>query len=706
MSLTFFFPSERDPNGRSFTPGQPITYVPRLAHDPNSLQLLIKHIRTEAVWELPSEQISSEVQRLRPRPPSGSVPAVPDVEDLLEPATVTQPGFTVPQLPRGAYEVYYQSATGQDKPITITIVPSLGVSGPVAGEVGGEIEVEVKILGPLLPPRVLVRPDARASARLPRAIRRMLLWATGSRLAVLRVDVRLNDIENDQLVELAPGQTEARRTGATGVSRFRLAARQIGRTQVEFSTELLEGVTCRVVIHPRGVSPVFEPANSPLRMHTFGDSVAWGQGLLTDHKYDSLVGNWLQDQNQDRRVVLDGWAHSGAVTVIAPAHQSYDDDPTQVYHGEIPLPFPSVNAQLRQAQTEQRTDDAHVLILNSILNDVGLVNILDPFVSEADLVDRVRRHATPYRDTLWTIATNYLYRKAAILVPGYFYIITDDTPTFLIFGLLMALGLGPASAGLAAPLVKAKLIANCRIAIDTVHSILQDAVAAVNRDLGDDRILFVSPRFFANWAYGAPESRLWQLNPGPEDEVVDERATAGSVLLSASLPLDVKAQAMAAYPVASVGHPNVLGAQRYANRLIEALRPRPDLWDLTLPRRRLQVSVAPSTIPVNVITQQQVDNAGTTFNVETGATNHTFALEVRDAATGERIDSALVYQVEPGVRQPYRFIGLAGQSRLSALFQYSRDLRTGVVTPARLLISRRMHADVTVDLSWNVTTSP
>lgn len=692
-----------NPEGRTYSPGSPVSYSPRIQHDPASLRLLIKHVTSGAVWLLPIQQISYLMPRFRPQPPSGTVPTIPDAEDMLDHETHTRQGFFVPQLPRGEYQVYYESSQGEDRPLNINIHPRLGIDGLVSATLGSLLEVKIKILGPRRAPRLVTPPVNPNDSSLPRSTRIMLRWATGAGPLSLRVNIHLDMIENDQIVGLVQGQAETRRTNALGIANFSLVARHLGQTRVHFTADILDGVQARVIITPVDLPAQFEPPNMPFLMHTFGDSVAWGQGLLPEHKYDTLVRDWLADRSQGRDVILQSFAHSGAVTTVQPAHQSFDDDPDQQYHGEIPLPFPSAQAQLRLADDLLPGATAHLLLINSGMNDVGLFTVLNPTISENDLRAKVRELDNPFRLVLRNIARDHIYRKAAILVAGYYSIISEQTPDALIRTLLSALGIGPITAVLLTPVTKAKLIENCRITVDEIHRIFRNAVRAINQELDDDRIRFVSPAFLADWAYGAPETRLWTL--GDEDEVLAERIEAGEDLVNADLPVDIKAQTLATYRIASVGHPNLFGAERYAERLVGALEPRSDLWDLSLPRRRFDITLSPDTIPVTVVASQRIDQAGNTVQMEMGATNHTFSLVVRDAATGERIDNALVYR-EDRVAGSFTFLGLSGASTLSAMFVYVRNVTSGEIAPARLQISHRLFLDQTAAFNWDARLGP
>ncbi len=72
---------------------------------------------------------------------------------------------------------------------------------------------------------------------------------------------------------------------------------------------------------------------------------------------------------------------------------------------------------------------------------------------------------------------------------------------------------------------------------------------------------FASPAFSDANSYAAPSSFLWlvPVPPGPVDEVYAQRGA-----LCQHLPAGDSNFSASECPVASVGHPNVTGAQHYA----------------------------------------------------------------------------------------------------------------------------------------------
>jgi hypothetical protein len=83
---------------------------------------------------------------------------------------------------------------------------------------------------------------------------------------------------------------------------------------------------------------------APYKLLTLGDSVMWGQGLASQHKFVQLVAGYLAGLHGP--VAVAALAHSGAVVCDNPkpeaAHQAF-------LFGELPRSFPSIASQLEIA---------------------------------------------------------------------------------------------------------------------------------------------------------------------------------------------------------------------------------------------------------------------------------------------------------------------------------------------------------------------
>jgi hypothetical protein len=80
---------------------------------------------------------------------------------------------------------------------------------------------------------------------------------------------------------------------------------------------------------------------APYKILALGDSVMWGQGLASQHKFVQLVADYLTGQG--RQVVVGALAHSGAVVCLDPTPPAAFQP---LLFGELPRSFPSIASQL------------------------------------------------------------------------------------------------------------------------------------------------------------------------------------------------------------------------------------------------------------------------------------------------------------------------------------------------------------------------
>src|SRR5205823_1180078 len=120
----------------------------------------------------------------------------------------------------------------------------------------------------------------------------------------------------------------------------------------------------------------------------FGDSVNWGQGLLTPHKFSTLVKESLATQGLNLGVQM--VAHSGATIGVR--------GPTDVttIDAEVPVSSPTLVEQV--ATYADDPDDVAVILVNGGINDVDIRVILNPLTTAADLRHDVNQFC--YEDML------------------------------------------------------------------------------------------------------------------------------------------------------------------------------------------------------------------------------------------------------------------------------------------------------------------
>jgi|GEM_PF-1546038 len=300
---------------------------------------------------------------------------------------------------------------------------------------------------------------------------------------------------------------------------------------------------------------VLRAVSRPFNMLAFGDSIMWGQGLTHNLKFATLVKDWVGANLPGRTVAFETFAHSGAR--ITP--QAQDGDPG--WEGEVPAPYPSIHKQLSRAldSLKARTvspSEIDLVLLNGGANDVEIKNILNPFASSGSVGQLTRDSITGGMNSLLPAATG-LFPNAKFVVPGYYPIITDDSSTQEVTGLL-AFVLGPLGL-VATPAVKQQLIANCRAFYTESDAALRNAVAA-QHGRTPNRCVYADPGFEAVHGYGASQRCLFNI--GESDPMANVRKANCWSAGQGSDPLCLGA---------SMGHPNAAGAVKYANAMTSKL---------------------------------------------------------------------------------------------------------------------------------------
>ena len=287
---------------------------------------------------------------------------------------------------------------------------------------------------------------------------------------------------------------------------------------------------------------------------TLGDSVCWGQGLLEEHKFDSIVAN-------KKHLPLQRAAHSGAV-IGTP-----NDSSTEVEPGEVPVGPPSVWQQMK-AQSDW--SQVELVLLNGGINDVSLTRILNPLTSKALLTQLVDQFCNQAMHGLLVATANKLtVQNARIAVVGYYPIFSNESdPADVEFRAMLELhGLATTSVFATDPFsidhLIPKVVENCITFWQQSNLALQAAVDATNTTLGKRVCTFVKLPFTEANALWAKQSLLWELTPllMAEDEVVGSRGQACEAVFGDLIHLPKLLQCQRA----SVGHPKVQGAATIAD---------------------------------------------------------------------------------------------------------------------------------------------
>ncbi len=335
-----------------------------------------------------------------------------------------------------------------------------------------------------------------------------------------------------------------------------------------------------------------------LNVVAVGDSVMWGQGLAdlpgNPHKFTSIVRDWLQTR-MGTPVMLNAFAHSGAI--VAPGSATQE---AMILPGEVPSSFPTVgrqalaNAPATLAGFGVSLNDVDLVLVDGCTNDVGITTILNPSIWDSEIANTTMKSCSSVTKLLTDIHTTY--PNAAIVLTGYFPIVTPSSNIHAVGALAVSVGaiVGPAAAALAGvpldPLsvvvglgityevLRQTLIGHSNTYIATSNAALSMAAATVNSQLRGSWVTFVSPPFSDVNAYASPVSWLWPVPSAVTgtDEVYVQRQQACA---AAMLP---SGGDQAKCVIASIGHPNILGAKAYADAITMVLPTFLPQWKQTL----------------------------------------------------------------------------------------------------------------------------
>jgi lysophospholipase L1-like esterase len=295
------------------------------------------------------------------------------------------------------------------------------------------------------------------------------------------------------------------------------------------------------------------------RIAAIGDSIAWGQGLSPANKFANLVAASVGAPPLDDSLMV---AHSGAIIGI------HNPDSTSAIDNEIPVPAPMIIDELRTVPSPNTVD---LVLLTGGINDVGLEMIVNPLTSLRYLRAATRQACY---DDMRTLLGKVLgtFPTARVRVIGYFPILSPASdPLAGPSGDPLLHLLGNFNSGFPQTLereviLEAVTARTMQFWTDSTSDLQQ---AVTNTANGDPRTVFVPAPFGPENAVFAPDPLLWGFAPdlGPEDEVARARGVACDTQYPSLL--DIVADEICHH--ASVGHPNVRGAQRIAEAILATL---------------------------------------------------------------------------------------------------------------------------------------
>jgi lysophospholipase L1-like esterase len=287
----------------------------------------------------------------------------------------------------------------------------------------------------------------------------------------------------------------------------------------------------------------------------FGDSVTWGQGLADPHKFSSLVRQSLAAAG--RELTIEMLAHSGATI----GYRGPDDVPH--IDGEVPVASPTVFKQLLTYSGDPTA--AAVVLVTGGINDVNVRLLLNPLTPFDEVHYKTQLYC--YHDMLALLtSTTQLFTSPTtkIVVTAYFPFLSSDSNPLRAPLLLAAHGVAPAPFAFH-DIVFDKLV---KLSMQFWNE-STDALRRAVKDCGDSRVVLAVAPFTEKNSVYATDPWLFGLNAGdfsPQDEVILERRQACDLRYP---PIDV-IDREACYR-ASAGHPNVTGAQRFADVILSVL---------------------------------------------------------------------------------------------------------------------------------------
>jgi len=328
-----------------------------------------------------------------------------------------------------------------------------------------------------------------------------------------------------------------------------------------------EAVDVEVVLPDGSTSGAIEILLDTYVIAVFGDSIQWGQGLREDLKFHSLVENHVKTAKGDIGICKTVLAHSGAIIGVGDYTQLSPVD------GEVPTSYPTILQQIDAYPHAPALLD--LVLLDGGINDISVEEIVSP-IATSNLINLAQQHCYNNMKVLLTKAAQQ-FPNARIIVTGYYPIVTDDSDLSALILLLAGLGMligglvGAIVGGLVSVTQKAVMVSRSNTFATEANNKLQDAVNDVNATLtGGARIFFAKPNFGSRNAIFAPNTWLWgidtDLSPEDDEQIGGVAPTRNQACENVE-DSDPSRTVMVICKNASMGHPNVAGANEYARAI-------------------------------------------------------------------------------------------------------------------------------------------
>jgi hypothetical protein len=314
--------------------------------------------------------------------------------------------------------------------------------------------------------------------------------------------------------------------------------------------------------------PLRRPSRDSEVLLAVGDSVVWGQGLVPKDKFCQTIADKLQ--NVTRGLSLQNRAHSGASVLCGnglenPITKPDYSSPTSGEDwatGEIPRSKPTILEQVESY--DEDTNRVRYIIVDGGINDVGIVNIIDPLYTKKNLERTIQQHC--YRDMrllLKYISSKFPDPKCKIRLVGYYPILSYKSHLRDIIELLLVLGV--------------RAVQQSRWMSDPIDQALffwrqsDELLKKTVDEAGDPRIVFVPSGFSEDSALFTGDRSLLRepCFDGPNVYPVDDPVYVDREKVCEKYPQDSTGQVIC--PMASVGHPKETGAATYSDAIWKTL---------------------------------------------------------------------------------------------------------------------------------------
>jgi lysophospholipase L1-like esterase len=372
----------------------------------------------------------------------------------------------------------------------------------------------------------------------------------------------------------------------------------------------------------------------PFNILAIGDSIMWGQGLHTADKFSSKTAAWIGSQI-GIPTALSVRAHSGAITYPDPGAAAFE---SFSYDGEVPTSYPTISHQIDLASAANASNvpatDVDLVLVDGCTNNLGITTVILPYPDDNQLQSDIQGYCNNGMSNILT-KTVQAFPNADVIATGYFRLVSmkTDLRTLLpLFGFLSTkIPSDPISAALGADgnLLQLRSAARSDLFYNQTNTALQAAVDFANttRQIAGrtrfNQVHFASISPTLDNSYGAPNTWQWLLPAPPlyQDDVYPQRQQACDQ--AAAAPHDPSMDIGFFCYNASLGHPNVLGAQAFASAIEAVATPLLPQW------RSPHLSRSTETAAVDAVVvgvQYGVEEAGGGTLVVTAADGPTGAL--------------------------------------------------------------------------------